>query len=314
MKVFKELDHFDLKGKKVVLTIGNFDGVHLGHRELLAAIVKKAKELGAISAVLTFRPHPQVLLGGGKEKELINSYEEKIHLFQDSGVDCVLEQSFSREFSNTSPEEFFDKILIGKIGVHCLYLGYDFAFGKERAGSVELMQRFAKNRGVEVQVVAAMQLHGTIVSSSNIRRFLEEGKVEEASALLGRNFFLKGLVWRGEGRGRKIGIPTANLKIEKRKVPKFGVYVTKTLWKQKWFSSVTNLGFNPTFREDSAESPLKIETHIFGFQGEMYGDEIQVDFLKYLRSEQKFSGVEELLKQIHADMDAAKRYFEKHRV
>lgn len=296
---------------KTCVTIGNFDGVHLGHQRLLEAVRKHADSIQGIALALTFHPHPYFVLRPESAPQLINSYEEKLELLGRYGADIVVEEPFSREFSNTSPEQFLEEILIAKLGAKVLYLGYDFAFGKGRAGSAETIKKLAEAKGLEVHVIPPYQVQGQTVSSSLIRQRLKDGDIEFVNLCLGRPFFLRGLVWRGEGRGRKIGVPTANLRTEPRKYPKVGVYATRCLWRGKWHKSISNIGYNPTFKGDGSDLPLKIETHLLDFEADMYGDEIQVDFHAFLRPEQKFSGVDSLLTQIRADIECARGVLEK---
>lgn len=288
-----------------VATIGNFDGVHLGHQELIRSVVKHAARENGVPMVITFRPHPQLVLRPTTGPHLINTYEEKAELVAGLGVEIFVEEPFSREFSNTSPSEFVQS-LKEKLGVKVLYLGYDFAFGKERAGSVEVLQALGREKGVEIHVLPATTLNGAAVSSSRVRASLQAGDMEDVAGLLGRPFYLRGLVWRGEGRGRTIGVPTANLRTENRVYPKVGVYASKTLWRGQWYLSISNIGYNPTFKENSNDLPLKVETHLFDFSHDMYGDEIQVNFLHFLREEKKFSSVNSLLEQIQKDFVAAR--------
>jgi riboflavin kinase/FMN adenylyltransferase len=310
MKLYKGMDELEKPYQSAVITIGNFDGLHLGHQALIQQTVSQAKKIGAISVVITFRPHPQLVLRPTTGPHLINTYDEKIELISHLGVDVLVEEPFSREFSNTNPEGFIDD-LIHKIGLRVLYLGYDFAFGKERAGSVTVLKEIAAKKGVEIHVLPATKLAGKAVSSSSVRGFLEAGKMDLVSKYLGRPFFLRGLVWRGEGRGRTIGVPTANLRTENRVYPKVGVYASKTLWRNQWYLSVSNIGFNPTFRENSDDFPLKVETHLFDFSQDMYGDEIQVNFIQFLREEKKFSSVNALMEQIHKDFAEARNVLAK---
>lgn len=293
--------------KNAVVTIGNFDGVHLGHQELLRLVRQHADRIQGTAVVITFRPHPRFVLRPTEEPHLLNTYEEKTELFGDYGADITVEEPFSREFSNTTPEEFVDKFLIGKLGTRVLYLGYDFAFGKERSGSIELMKRLAENRGIELHVVQPLAVDGQVISSSVIRQALDEGNIGLANLCLGRPFFLRGLVWRGEGRGRTIGVPTANIQTENRRYPRVGVYATRTLWRGHWYPSISNIGYNPTFKGDGTDLPLKIETHLFDFNNDMYGDEIQVDFFQFIRAEKKFNGVSELISQIKLDSEIARK-------
>jgi riboflavin kinase/FMN adenylyltransferase len=290
-----------------VVTIGNFDGVHVGHQELIRLVCAHAERIQGTAVAVTFRPHPYFVLRPTGEPHLLNTYEEKLELLGRYGIQVTVEEPFSREFSNTTPEEFVDRLLVRALGAKALYLGYDFAFGKERAGSVEVMKKLAAARGIEIHVVPPLSVDGKVVSSSLVRRCLDEGAIEFVNLCLGRPFFLRGLVWRGEGRGRTIGVPTANLQTENRRYPRVGVYATRTLWRGNWYGSVSNIGYNPTFKGDGTDLPLKIETHLFDFNADMYGDEIQVEFFHFIRPEKKFSGVQELLGQIKMDSEEARR-------
>lgn len=306
MRVYKGMAELSAPPGKSVLTIGNFDGVHLGHQDLLRNVRDHAARIGGLPMAFTFRPHPYFVLRPSDAPQLINTYEEKIELLGQHGIQCVMEEPFSREFSNITPEEFVRKHLVGSLGAKVLYLGYDFAFGKARAGSVDTMKRLAEENGIEIHVVPARKIGDATVSSSLVRKSLEEGNIAFVNQCLGRNFFLRGLVWRGEGRGRTIGVPTANMQTVQRKYPRVGVYATRTLWHGRWYASVSNVGYNPTFKGDGDDLPLKIETHLFDFDADMYGDEIQVDFLDFLRPEKKFAGVQELLAQMQIDFAQAK--------
>jgi riboflavin kinase / FMN adenylyltransferase len=306
MKVYKGMAELTNPPAGSVVTIGNFDGVHLGHQQLLSRVKGEAAAIGGTPVVITFRPHPNMVLRPGQAPLLINTYEEKLELLGRFGAAVVVEEPFSREFSNITPDIFVSQWLVRKLETRKLFLGYDFAFGKERAGSVEVLRALAKNDGVEIEVLPPYKVDGHPVSSSLIRKHLEEGHLEFVNHCLGRPFFLRGLVWRGEGRGRTIGIPTANIQTENRKYPRVGVYATRTLWRGNWYLSVSNIGFNPTFKGDGSDLPLKIETHLLDFEGDMYGDEIQVDFHGFLRPERKFPGVEALIAQVHHDFSQAR--------
>jgi len=308
MRLYKGVAGLESSPRNAVVTIGNFDGVHVGHQQLLQAIRRHADLIGGTAVAVTFRPHPHFVLRPTAAPHLINTYEEKLELLLRYGADIVIEEPFSREFSNISPDQFVSQMLVQKLATKVLYLGYDFAFGKERAGSVETIRRLAESRGIEIDVVEPYKVNGQPVSSSLIRQLLDQGDIEGVNLCLGRSFFLRGLVWRGEGRGRQIGIPTANLQTENRKYPKVGVYASRCLWRGKWHNSISNIGYNPTFKGDGTDLPLKIETHLFDFDADMYGDEIQVEFFSFLRAEQKYSGVEALLTQIHHDIDRARAF------
>lgn len=290
-----------------VATIGNFDGVHIGHQEIIKRVVERARALGVPAAAVTFRPHPQIALNPAAGAHLLNSYEEKLRILESLGLDLVIEEPFSREFSNTTPEQFFRDYLLRRLNVRFLYLGYDFVFGKERAGSLELLHRLAEASGVGVEVVPAVKLDGAPVSSTSIRQALEAGDIVGVNRGLGREFFIHGIIQKGDGRGRKIGFPTANVSLELRKFPRLGVYVTKTAIRGKIYPSITNVGRNPTFKGESTEVPVMVETHILDFDQDIYGEEIIVAFQAFLRDEKRFNGVEELVAQIRLDLAQARK-------
>ncbi len=212
MRLYKGVAELSSPPKNSVVTIGNFDGVHVGHQQLLRAIRTHADRIEGTAVAITFRPHPHFVLRPEVAPHLINSYEEKLELLLQYGADIVVEEPFSREFSNVTPDQFVSQLLVSKLDTKVLYLGYDFAFGKERAGSLETLKRLAAARGIEIDVIEPFKVEGQPVSSSLIRKHLELGDIPFVNLCLGRPFFLRGLVWRGEGRGRTIGVPTANLR------------------------------------------------------------------------------------------------------
>lgn len=311
MQLYKGMAEVPAPPANAVVTIGNFDGVHLGHQELVGKVVAHAKRIGGTPVAITFRPHPRAVLRPTDPPHLITTYEERAELLANCGVEWLVEEPFSREFSNISPDQFVNQVLVHGLNTKVLYLGYDFAFGKERSGSVETLQRLAEARGIEIHVVPPLKVNAQPVSSSLIRKTLDEGNIEFVNQCLGRSFFLTGLVWRGEGRGRTIGVPTANMQTAHRKYPRVGVYATRTRWRGDWYKSISNIGYNPTFKGDGTDLPLKIETHLFDFQADMYGDEIRVEFHAFLRAEKKFSGVDALLAQMKEDFKEARGILEK---
>ncbi len=307
MKLYKGIAQIAKAPERVVATIGNFDGVHVGHQEIFRLVKDHAKRIQGTALAITFRPHPIMALSPVASPHLLNSYEEKMEIMENYGLDVIVEEPFSREFSNTTPEQFVTDYLLNRLHAHAIYLGYDFSFGKDREGSVELLQNIAKANGIEITVVPPFKVSDQIVSSSLVRKKLEEGAMEEVKALLGRPFFVRGPVLRGDGRGKQIGVPTANLSLTMRKLPRLGVFATRSIWHGKSYPSITNIGTNPTFKGDGTDLPVKIETHFFDFDKDLYGDEITVEFHAFLRAEQKFSGVEALLTQINKDKSEARK-------
>lgn len=290
--------------RKVGLTIGNFDGVHLGHRELLYQIKSDCEKLNYIFVVVTFVPHPHQILQPAKKGFLINSYQQRRKRMEEIGVDLLIELKFDRDFSTLSPEMFLKTYLAPFSQIKKLYLGYDFAFGANKSGSHDIANELLQPLGVEVELQEVFKDPSGIVSSTLIREKLLDGDVVRASELLGRPFSLDGVVIKGEGRGKKIGYPTANIKFsEDQIIPAKGVYVTQTRYQGMTFNSITNIGSNPTFNK---EQSLNIETNLFDFNSDIYGEEIEVNFIQKLRDERRFPTVNDLVKQISDDVKTAK--------
>jgi riboflavin kinase/FMN adenylyltransferase len=289
------------------LTIGNFDGVHLGHQRIIGLAVEKARAKGGTAVAYTFRPHPQVALRPGAQVALLLTYDEKLEFLAAQGLDVTIEEPFSREFSTVEPQHFFTDAILRRLSAQAIVVGYDFAFGKERSGNLQALEAFCKNAGVELTVVPPQRSDTEVVSSSRIRQHLAAGEVDAASGLLGREFFYRGVVVRGEGRGRKIGFPTANLKIENKTTLPYGVYATWAVLEGRQIPSVTNVGVRPTFSEvDGPELPALVETHLLDTTMDLYGKTLEVRFVKRLRAEQRFAGVDALKAQIATDAAQAR--------
>ncbi len=290
--------------RKVGLTIGNFDGVHLGHQELLRQIKSDCDDLDYDFAVVTFVPHPHQILQPEKKGFLINSYQQRRKCLEEIGVDVLIEIKFDRDFSTLSPENFLKTYLAPYSQIKKLYLGYDFAFGANKSGSHGIAHQLLQPLGIEVELQEVFEDHSGIVSSTLVREKILSGDVIRASELLGRPFSLDGVVIKGEGRGKKIGYPTANIKVsEDQIIPAKGVYVTRTLYQGMTFNSITNIGSNPTFNKTQC---LNIETNLFDFNSDIYGEEIEVSFIQKLRDERRFPTVNDLIKQISDDVTMAK--------
>jgi len=308
MRVIQSLKDLD-ENSFIGLTIGNFDGVHLGHRQLLSKIKSECTDRKLKFVVLTFVPHPQKILQPDKKHFLINSYFERRKYLEALGVDILVELPFTRDFSTLSPEDFLKHHLLGIDKLSKLYLGYDFAFGANKQGSFDLVQEHCSPRDIEVEVQPKYKYINEIVSSTSIRQKVCSGDVEGAEVYLGRPFSLEGVVVKGEGRGRKIGFPTANIQISSDLIiPHRGVYITRTKYAGMNYNSVTNIGFNPTFKD---ESLINIETNVFDFDSYIYGENIHVEFLKKIRDEKKFSTVNDLIDQIRNDVESAKIFLKR---
>ena len=294
-----------------VVTIGNFDGVHLGHQAIIREAIAQAKASGGESIAFTFRPHPQAALRPDQATELIFTYDEKIEKLKQTGIDWVIEEPFSREFSTTAPQDFFKKIIIEKLGARKLVVGYDFAFGRGREGSLERLREWCNQSGIALTVVEPLAFSGTTVSSSKVRAHLRSGQVQEAATLLGSPFFYRGVVTKGDQRGRLLGFPTANQQLyrsQQKLILPYGVYATRSSVQGQIFASVTNVGVRPTFvaRQDNQEPPVLVETHLLDTQIDLYGSTLVVEFNSKIRDEQKFDGMDSLKAQIAKDCTVAR--------
>ena len=292
--------------ENVQVTIGNFDGVHLGHREFLLKIKNDCKKQKAKFVVITFVPHPVQILKA-QAGFLINTYIERRELLESCGVDYLLEIDFTRDFSTLLPGEFLDRYVFSFSGTRKIYLGHDFAFGANKSGDYHLAQKLCENKKITLVLQDEYRLDNHSISSSTIRQVIVNGDLEEASELLGRNYYLSGRVIKGQGRGKQIGFPTANLDFSNDLlIPARGVYITQTQISGMNYNSLTNIGYNPTFNQGHE---INIETHLLDFNRDIYGDVIKVVFLKKLREEKKFSSVNELIAQIDIDVSIAKAFF-----
>ncbi len=324
MELIKNLSQINFseekKIQKIYLTIGNFDGVHLGHQVFLRSIFEEAEsesksdvESKASVVVMTFVPHPSFVLKN-INSYLINSYEERRELLKSLGVHYLLEVDFNRDFSSLNPEQFLNQFILCHPNVHKIFLGHDFSFGAHKKGNFELVTEFLKDKNVQSASQAEYLVNGLKVSSSEVREKISQGDFSSVSLLLGRNYYLQGMVVRGEGRGKGIGFPTANIAFDKSILPPGrGVYVTKTYYKGMVYFSMTNIGLNPTFKNNSElmshGSPMSIETHILDFHQDIYGERIKVEFIQKIRDEQKFQSVNELIMQIHKDENFVREFF-----
>jgi riboflavin kinase/FMN adenylyltransferase len=286
-----------------VVTIGNFDGVHLGHREIFRRLKQSARELGGVSVVITFDPHPLRVVNSHRDVTLINTLDEKITLIEASGVDYLIIIPFDISFAATPSAEFIEKYLVGIIGTKKLIIGYDYAFGRNREGNFAMLSSFGSRFGFDVEELAPINCGETIYSSSLIRRMIAAGEVADIVRFLGRHFSLGGRVVHGANRGKTLGFPTANIATDKELIPGEGVYAVKVKINDRLYDGACNIGTNPTF--DGTE--LSIEAFIFDFVGELYDQELRVYFIERLRGEIKFSSVEELKEAIAADVAACRR-------
>ncbi|MFN2746274.1 bifunctional riboflavin kinase/FAD synthetase [Bacillus sp. z60-18] len=302
----------DLKREDVptsVMALGYFDGVHLGHQQVILTAKAAAEREGVKTSVMTFHPHPSAVLKKGREpKDLITPLSEKVKIIEDLGADFLYIVEFSPEFAALSPEDFIEQYILG-LHVSHVVAGFDFTFGKIGKGTMENFQEYARGR-VKSTSVAKYSSHDQKVSSTRIRSVLGAGDVEYAAELLGRPYYVKGVVIHGDKRGRTIGFPTANIGLSDTYiVPPTGVYAVKAEIAGALYNGVCNVGYKPTFYEKRPGQP-SIEVNLFDFNREIYGSEMKIEWYKRLRSEKKFAGVDELVEQITKDKEEAIRFFE----
>ncbi len=305
MKIFHGTDNANIL-RGTVLTLGVFDGLHLGHQRIMETVVTRAKKIGAIPTAITFDPHPRSVLYPENSPPLLQTLDQRLANFEVLGIEQAIVIRFSREFANQNAEIFLRDTVHERLQAKEVYLGENFAFGKNRGGNIELLRRMSAELGFFADEVGEITLRGQRISSSRIRHLLAEGKVNLARRMLGRPYGVEGQIVRGDQRGRTIGFPTANLKPRNRVIPKYGVYATANLIEGVWRRSITNVGVRPTFEGDKEPS---IESYIFDFDGDLYGDVLRVRFLHRIRDERKFNGIKELKTQIAKDSSVALDYF-----
>ena len=310
MEIIRNLDELKQPLENAVATIGNFDGVHLGHREIFREVVKKAKASGGVSVVITFVPHPLKVIKPEQAPRLLNTYVEKQRLIRASCVDYLIELPFNQTMADMDPDDFVDDILIGKLGVKQLIVGYDYSFGRNRTGDVAYLAAAGVEKGFDVQVLGPILRGEEIFSSTLARRLLAAGDVAAVVEPLGRHFNLEGRVVSGASRGARLGFPTANLITEKEILPRPGVYAVKVKYDNQLFDGVMNIGFNPTFGAER----ISLEVHILDFDRNIYGETIRVYFVERLRDEKVFSSADELAKSISADIAAARKILTESRI
>ncbi|MGZ4089883.1 MAG: bifunctional riboflavin kinase/FAD synthetase [Bacteroidia bacterium] len=287
--------------KPTIVTIGTFDGVHLGHQKILNRLQQLKKKHGFNTVVLTFEPHPRkILFPQQTDLKLITLIEEKLDLLEKYGVDVTVVYPFDKEFSNIESKEYIEQILIKSLKVKHLVIGYDHKFGKNRNGDINVLKKYSEEFGYEVEEIDALDIDNISISSSKIRHALENGEMQLANNYLGHPFFMKATVIPGKQLGRKLGYATANLKIEgtDKLIPKIGVYFVEIIVDEKKYYGMMNIGYNPTTDTDQNVKP---EVHIFDFNEDIYGKTIVVNFLNYLRDEKKFDNLDGLICELHED-------------
>lgn len=306
MKVFRGSKAAARKLKRPVVTMGVFDGMHRGHQHIFQKCLRRAKKIDSHAVVYTFEPHPVSVLSPAAAPPLLTTLEQKLALFEECGFDATVVEPFDKRFSQLSPENFFKKIIVGHLQTKELYVGYDFTFGAHRSGTTEILRQLGDKNNIGIHVIDAYLLNECLVSSTEIRKRVQAGDMKMAKQLLGRPYCIFGTIVRGEGLGTQIGIPTANLKPENELLPDGGVYATYSYLRGKRYPSVTNIGTRPTFEGKE----LRVESHLLHFKRQVVGKTMRLDFLKRLRDEIRFASAEELVKQIHHDIETAQRYFQ----
>ena len=305
MKIFRHIEDQGLLVSGTVATMGNFDGIHLGHQTLVRNTVEESQRLGYPSTVLTFEPHPLKVLVPERAPSLILSYEDKMALLQSLGVDIVVAQRFDLQFASIAADEFVCRFLVDRLKIKKLWVGRDLRFGQGRKGGTDTLLRLAPGAGFEVGVLDPILLNGIRISSSRIRQLVEEGRVDEVRPMLGRYHFVSGRIVRGHRRGQKLGFPTANIATETEVVPLNGIYATLIQVKNKQRLSVSSVGVNPTF----GDGPRTVESFILDFDGDIYGERVKLAFVQRIRDEKKFVLVKDLIGQMDEDVKRAKALF-----
>ena len=291
--------------QRSAITVGNFDGLHLGHQKILQSVRERSRSAAQRAVVVTFDPHPVRVLRPDRAPRMIETLAQRLAGFERMGMDAALVLRFDRALSLVSAEDFIDRILAGGLRAGAILVGANFRFGHRGAGDVRLLSEYGKPDGFEVEIVAPVEVGGRIVSSTAIREEVENGDVAGAISLLGREFSLTGEIRAGAGRGRTILFPTLNMTPEQELLPKLGVYATESVVGGKLYSSVTNVGTRPTFNG----SGVTVESHLFGFSENVSGGAMEVRFHARIRDERKFSGADELRAQIARDIETARKFF-----
>ena len=304
MKIINITNH-----KKVSINtgaaLGNFDGIHLGHQKLIKIMIDRSKELGLKSSLLLFEQHTKVTTDNSQPK-IITTNEQKFKIAEDLGIDIVYIMKFDKDIMKLTAEEFVENIIVDKMNAKLLVVGFDYKFGHKALGNSETLLKLGRKYDIEVKVIEAIESDEVIIGSTEIRKLILEGNVYKANKFLGRPYSMTGRVITGKNRGNTLGFPTANIDVDPNHViPKNGVYKTNTIYNGKSYLSATNIGFNPTFNE----GVLKIETHILDFNKKIYGEDIEIEFIDFLREDIKFHSRDDLINQMNIDIDNIKNKY-----
>lgn len=292
--------------KPTILTLGTFDGVHKGHQSILNKVTQDATANGYESVVLTFFPHPRMVLQKDHNIKLINTIEEKAQLLQELGIQHLILQEFTKEFANLSAEQFVEEVLVKHLNIKKIIIGYDHRFGKNRSADIHDLMDFGRKYKFDVEQISAQEINEVSISSTKIRKALEEGKIETANDYLGTPYFVTGNVIKGKQLGRTIGFPTANIQLNEdyKLIPKIGAYIVSATIDGKLVKGMMNIGYNPTVNNHA----LSLEVHFLDFDKDIYDKKIQIHFHKYLRDEQKFLSLDALKQQLAKDLQATKDF------
>ena len=310
MKIFHSINDFK-STKSTIVTIGTFDGVHIGHQKIIEKLIQNASDNNYESLILTFFPHPRMVLQEGSDIKLLNTIEERCDLLEKTGLNNLIIHPFDKEFSRLTAEEFVKTILVDIFNIQKIIIGHDHRFGRNRTADISDLELFGKQFGFEVEQISAQEIDAVSISSTKIRNAIIDGNMAVANEYLGYNYVLTGIVIQGKQLGRTIGFPTANLKIEEdyKLIPKNGVYIVKSTINQKTVFGIMNIGINPTVNGDK----LSIEVHFIDLDGDLYNSNITISVLDRIRDEQKFDSIELLKQQIQRDKDSAINFILKNR-
>ena len=305
MEIIDRLENITQPFKNAVITIGNFDGVHIGHQALFHEVIEKADAIDGTSIAMTFDPHPIRVLQKNNNPPLITLHEQKTELIERSGMEVLICIPFTKEFASLTAEDFIKNLLVDKIGMKAIIVGGDYTFGKNREGNLAVLKSFASQLGYEVIVadwIKAAQNISDRISSTKIRELVMAGNIEPASKMLGRHYQIRGRVVKGRDRGGKLlGIPTANINLQDELCPKIGIYAVTVEYNNRIYKGVANIGYSPTFDDNE----FTVEVHLLDFAENIYDEKIRVNFIERIRDEKKFADISELKEQINQDIKAA---------